>query len=127
MANGAESFSVARATAKSLFTYLNENVTYFSDKMIFQSGFVSCYATEHMIEYFMKPWVSCALTLGCLVPDMQSHIYLPVKKNVALHACHRFDQSVASILLYRLSGQESSKHIMRMETGLYTFCRGCTQ
>lgn len=125
LANGADKYTVARVTDESMFLFLNENVTFFSDKMVLQAGFVCYYAKKPVVEYFMKPWVSCALSLGCMLPDLEPYKYIPLKESLLLHACHRFDLSMASLLLHRLFGREFGSHIMRMETGLYSFCRGC--
>lgn len=124
-ANGADLFSVARATAKTTFLFLNEDVSFFTTKTILQATFM-CYSyTEHVQTHFMKPWISCALSLGCMVPDMNPSPYLPVKRNQIVHACHRFDQSVSSILLHRLYGECIGDHVLRIESGVFTICREC--
>lgn len=122
-ANGANRYSVATVTAKSLFSFLNEDVSFFIPKTVLQAGFLIFYPSKHSTDYFMKPWVSCALTLGCMMPDMNPSKYLSVLPNVQVHACHRFDQSVSSILLHRLFGECIGNHVLRVESGMFVFFR----
>lgn len=124
-ANGADTFTVTRATAKSSFLFLNEDVSFFSKKTILQATFMCYYFTEHAQENFMKPWILCALSLGCMVPDLNPYPYLPVKKGKDRHACHRFDQSISSILMHRIYGACIGDHVLRIESGVFTICRGC--
>ncbi|KAL3847990.1 hypothetical protein ACJMK2_018877 [Sinanodonta woodiana] len=55
----------------------------------------------------MRPWVSCALTFGCMVNNRaQQMLHCPPSpKDWALGACQRYEQAVLSIILWRLYGR----------------------
>ncbi|KAK3101497.1 hypothetical protein FSP39_004039 [Pinctada imbricata] len=62
--------------------------------------------TNFTLHGILKPWLSCALQYGCMTNDNVEKM-IDCRKNkvlsdVPLHRCHRFDQSVISILLTRL-------------------------
>ncbi|KAL3883569.1 hypothetical protein ACJMK2_029821 [Sinanodonta woodiana] len=81
--------------------FLGEDPCLFADKNEIQATFFLIYRTRFTIETIMRPWVSCALTSGCMYfPGSQERISC-VNQN-GLGFCHRFDQSIMSIILWRL-------------------------
>lgn len=115
--------SVAVRTHQNMFSFLGENPCTFTNLREFQAGFIIYYGNEFGEKMFMLPWISCALTFGCMVPDSTFANYLTCpRSSQKLHMCHRFEQSMMSILLYRLF-QNAHEHTLKPE--YYTFCRGC--
>ncbi|KAK3585676.1 hypothetical protein CHS0354_020242 [Potamilus streckersoni] len=92
---------VGYRTDPATFKFLREDPCFFTDKNETQTGFFLIYRTRFTIETIMRPWVSCSLTSGCMYfPGSQNRINC-VNPN-ELGTCHRFDQSVMSIILWRL-------------------------
>ena len=55
-------------------------------------------------DYIFTPWLKCALIEGCMKtrhPTGGKLLYCP-EKHDKYHACHRYDQAVLSLLIYRL-------------------------
>lgn len=117
--------SVAIRTHQNMFAFLKEDPYTFKSLKEFQAGFIVYYGNDFGEHYFMRPWISCALTFGCMVPDNTPAKYLKCPNVKKFHACHRFEQSMMSILLYRLFYKEIDKHVLKPE--VYTFCRGCLE
>ncbi|XP_052772562.1 uncharacterized protein LOC128211610 [Mya arenaria] len=65
-------------------------------------------------------WGYCLGKFGCMVPDLNPEKYLACNKygNV-FGECHRFDQSVLSILLYTVYGKHISEHTMHYSENMY--------
>lgn len=116
---------VATRTHSNMFNFLKEDPNTFESLKEFQAGFIIYYGNEFGENFFMRPWISCALTFGCMVPDYTSAKYLSCPNVERFHACHRFEQSMMSILLYRLFYKEIDKHVLK--TGVYTFCTECME
>lgn len=115
---------VAMRTHANMFNLLEENACAFRNVPEMQGGFVVYYGNEFGIEHFMKPWVSCALTVGCMVPDTTPERYYDCDKfGPVYHGCHRFDQSMLSILIYRLFFNSVKEHTIY--PGKFYFCRNC--
>ena len=75
--------------------------------------FVVVRATPYISQYILRPWISCALTIGCVVPTGRAEDYkyclkLPMKP----FGCHRFDQSVLSILIHVIYGDNALRHVV---------------
>ncbi|KAK3585678.1 hypothetical protein CHS0354_020245 [Potamilus streckersoni] len=92
---------VGYRTDPKTFKFLREDPCLFADKKEIQATFFLLYRTRFTIETIMRPWVSCALTSGCMYfPGSQSRISCANQNGLGF--CHRFDQSVMSIILWRL-------------------------
>ncbi|WAR12495.1 hypothetical protein MAR_026675 [Mya arenaria] len=115
---------IAMRTHTKTFQFLEENPCTFRDRNEFQGGFVMLYSNPTTVKYFMKPWVSCALTLGCMLPDYHARDYIDCGKHGNVYFdCHRFDQSVLGILLSRTYGLKVDDH--GVDTRSYhSFCKG---
>lgn len=117
--------SVAIRTHRKMFIFLKEDPCNFKNLKELQASFIIYYGNEFGERHFMLPWVSCALSFGCMVPDNNSTYYLSCLPNVELfHHCHRFDQSMLSILLYKLFSKNVYKRTLKPK--YYTLCRDCT-
>lgn len=99
---------IAARTSGKTFQFLKEYPCLFRDKNEFEATFIIIYGSDFIMQYFMAPWVSCALTEECMAPEPlrdchNQHVYFD---------CHRFDQSVLSILLVRLFHGDNKAHAM---------------
>ncbi|KAK3599734.1 hypothetical protein CHS0354_037206 [Potamilus streckersoni] len=112
---------IASRTSLQTFSFLGEEPCLFKDKNEFEATFIVIYPSLLVEEYFMKPWVSCALIEGCMVPSSWFQL-LHCDNGKLYHNCHRFDQSVLSILLYRLYHQNLSQHYMHHT--FFQICKG---
>ncbi|KAL3884485.1 hypothetical protein ACJMK2_024623 [Sinanodonta woodiana] len=115
------SVPIASRTSRQTFTFLNEEPCLFKDKNEFEATYIVIFPSPLVEEYFIKPWVSCALLEGCMVPSSWSHL-LHCDNGNLYHNCHRFDQSILSILLYRLYHQTVSQHYMPHT--FFQICKG---
>ncbi|KAL4223903.1 hypothetical protein ACF0H5_017366 [Mactra antiquata] len=116
--------SIASRTHTKTLRFLGEQPCTFKDTMELEATFIIIYANKLVSEMILKPWVSCALSLGCLVPDLNTDQYLHCKshKEPVYFECHRFDQSILSILTYRLYHLNIEKH--KMTHTFFRFCKG---
>lgn len=115
--------SVAMRTHSATFRYLNEEPCTFKRVPEVLATFLIIYGNRRVTEHFLKPWVSCALTLGCMLPDTapQRHIHCGHHGNV-YHDCHRFDQSVLGNLSYRFYYENIESHQITLD---HTLCKEC--
>ena len=111
---------IAARTQKTTFSILEEAPCLFRDINEFEATFIMIYGTDLVMQYFMVPWVSCALTKGCMVPTVSPEKYLTCSNDNYYFSCHRFDQSVLSILMARLYREDLPTHIM-----VHTFFKIC--
>ncbi|KAK3585687.1 hypothetical protein CHS0354_020253 [Potamilus streckersoni] len=92
---------VGYRTDPTTFKFLREDPCLFADKNETQTGFFLIYRTRFIVETIMRPWVSCALTSGCMYfPGSQERTHCENQNGLGF--CHRFEQSVLSIILWRL-------------------------
>jgi len=116
--------AVAMRTYPATFQYLNEEPCTFRDTVEVYATFVIIFANTMITEHILKPWTSCALALGCMLPDTDTWNYIHCGHHgYVYHDCHRFDQSVLGILTYRLFNNELEDHMIKP---IYTICKGCT-
>ena len=78
-------------------------------------SFVLLYAKDYILEGILNPWVKCALIEECMVTTHPLSEILKCgnkETGTLYHKCHRYDQSVISILVYRLFHDEMDKHLV---------------
>ena len=117
---------VISRTMKDTFEFLNEEPCLFKDVQIFEATLIILYPSANEVNYLLKPWIACALVLGCMVTldDPKLHSSCTSKENFA---CHRFDQAVWSILINRLYHKNAFEHIIAFPLGEYARrCRDCS-
>ena len=109
---------IAARTSKTTFQFLNESPCIFRDTNEKEATFIIIYANDFIMQYFMVPWVSCALTKQCMVPEK-----LRACDNDGYYfSCHRYDQSILSILLVRLFHRDIQAHTTKHT--FYHICKG---
>lgn len=121
----AEGFApIATRTSPKTFSFLGEQPCTFKETNEFEATFIMVYGNKLVSEFFLKPWVSCALSFGCLIPDSNFGKYRHCgrSREPVYFDCHRFDQSVLSILLYRLYHKDILQH--QMKHSFFRFCKG---
>lgn len=92
--------NLAYETDSRTFTILGEEPCAFKETYRYNAALLFIKRTELTYKYIMKPWVSCALTLTCIAADHK--FYSKCSGADKYGYCHRFDQSVLSIILNRL-------------------------
>ena len=102
---------LTKNTLKDTFDVLKEEPCVFRYAKMFNGYFIGIYAGAYEIQYLLKPFVSCALFPRCMVPSSNVSTYLKCEQQ-NYFKCHRFDQSVMSILMYRLYHIHISSHVI---------------
>lgn len=95
-----QNVNLAFETDKRTFRALGEQPCAFRHSFNFNTALIFIRKSPLTYKYIMRPWVSCALTESCIVADRK-----PNSKYFGANQygyCHRFDQSVLSIILNRL-------------------------
>ncbi|XP_045174759.1 uncharacterized protein LOC123536043 isoform X1 [Mercenaria mercenaria] len=92
--------NLAFETDNTTFETLGEKPCTFQNSFKFNAALLFIRKSSIIYKYVMRPWVSCALTKRCIAADRE-----PSSKCVNADKfgyCHRFDQSVLSVILNRL-------------------------
>ena len=118
--------TIVNHTLKPTFEMLKTDPWFYKGRTMFCSCFVVLRATPYIVKYILRPWVSCALTFGCMVPteraiESRHCLKLPAK----YFGCHRFDQSVFSILIHKLYGKNENALRHGLKYGYFIVCRSC--
>lgn len=92
--------NLAFETDQRTFTHLGEEPCAFKETFRYNAALLFIKGTPFTYKYIMRPWVSCALTLSCISADHK--FYSQCAGADKYGYCHRFDQSVLSIILNRL-------------------------
>ena len=62
-------------------------------------------------DYVIQPWVKCALTEECMKTKQNTGgKLLACRSHTIYHSCHRYDQSILSLLIYRLFSDSYMEH-----------------
>ena len=93
------SLSVAQHTDKRTASYLGEDMCKYRYFGELEAGFV-LYHFDHVTSIIVDQWVSCALVPECMAPT-GAKLGCSVK-STSDGQCHRYDQSVLSIIIRRL-------------------------
>ena len=92
--------SIAHQTGDSTMNFLNQNPHDYLSRGVTQGGWGVYLRTQIVMERVIRPWVTCALTYGCMVTDrdrIQGECRKPRTKSLSW--CHRFDQSVLAMIV----------------------------
>ena len=106
---------------------LNTDPWLYDRKAMFGTAFVVIRATPYVVQYVLRPWISCALKLGCMVPTERAEKLRECDLSDAMYfRCHRFEQSTLSILIHMLYGEDEKKHaIADRERDYFVACGRC--
>ncbi|KAL4225456.1 hypothetical protein ACF0H5_016146 [Mactra antiquata] len=92
--------NLAYETDPNTFRALGEEPCAFEKQYKFNAGLIFIRRNSFTYKYIMRPWVSCALTKSCISADFRYYSRCQFADRNGY--CHRFDQSVLSIILNRL-------------------------
>lgn len=99
--------NLAYETDARTFTALGEEPCAFKNTFRFNAALIFIKRTAFTYKYVMRPWVSCSLTKNCISADNKFYSKCAYADRVGF--CHRFDQSVLSIILNRLFHSNTHK------------------
>ena len=98
-----DGYLLASHTVEDTYKFLQETPCVFRDSREFSASLLLFHSGNDIIrDYLIKPWVACALIEDCQRTNHNEQKLLPCKTHVHYHTCHRYDQSVLGLLLYRL-------------------------
>ncbi|XP_045174762.2 uncharacterized protein LOC123536044 [Mercenaria mercenaria] len=92
--------NLAYETDSQTFKALGEEACAFKKSFRFNAALIFIKRNAFTYNYIMRPWVSCALTKTCIAADTKFYSNCASANKYGF--CHRFDQSVLSIILNRL-------------------------
>ncbi|KAK3593260.1 hypothetical protein CHS0354_012351 [Potamilus streckersoni] len=84
------------------FTYLNESRCCFLESGLVDMSMLVFYRTNFTWNAIMKPWLKCTLNKDCLIPPKARYSGCFHMRKPKTTGCHRYDQSVLSIILDRV-------------------------
>ena len=97
------------------FKFLKEPPCLYRNFSEFYGGFLLFHSDNELAyNYIFTPWLKCALIEGCMKtrhPTNGKLLYCP-KTQAKYHSCHRYDQAVLSLLIYRLYQNSYIDHIV---------------
>ena len=105
--------TILEHTHQDTFQILNEPPCLYNTPEL-GGGFVALYAKDYILDGILNPWTKCALIEACMVTTHEAREILKCPKRgstKAYHQCHRYDQSVLGILVYRMFHDEMDKHL----------------
>jgi len=59
---------IPERTHHKTFKFFNDNPCSFAFKFDVHGGIIFIFANQFITKYFLRPWVSCALSFGCMNP-----------------------------------------------------------
>lgn len=98
------SLNVAMHTHKQTFAFFNEDPCPYKFFGEIEAGIVA-FRKSHVADVTLRKWVECALNIECLKPVGASKVcpnQPQEMKDDLIGICHRFDQSILSVILRRL-------------------------
>ena len=102
--------SIAAHTMPETFQFLQEEPCLFRNYEEFTATFLLIHSDHVAYDYLVVPWVSCALIEDCMKTKRNSFWIQICSDPLTYHNCHRFDQSVLAILMYRLFHRSYLNH-----------------
>ena len=85
------------------FTFLTEPPCLYKNFTEFHAGLILINTANSIVKnYIIDPWVKCALIENCMKTKHNEMEIIKCASHTKFHVCHRFDQAVLSILIYRL-------------------------
>ena len=86
------------------FLFLHEPPCLYRNLTEFQGGMLLFHSGNKLVyDYILTPWLKCALIEECMKtkhPTDEKLLYC--RSHKIYHSCHRYDQAVLSLLLYRM-------------------------
>uniref|UniRef100_A0A2C9MA93 Uncharacterized protein n=1 Tax=Biomphalaria glabrata TaxID=6526 RepID=A0A2C9MA93_BIOGL len=103
---GKDMHNIPVTTLKGTFDYFGEEPCAYLNYTSLQAGINVFKQTPFVVRTILEPWTKCALEPNCICPRCtRDHLYC-FKPKKEIHMCHRFDQSVLSIITTKLFSYE---------------------
>lgn len=105
-----------------MFDFLQETPCLYRNFGEFSASLMLVHS-DHQIaeEYIIRPWASCALVEHCIETKYPVSRLINCQSHKHYHSCHRYDQALLSILLYRLFHDSYSDHAIGQ--AYFRWCR----
>ena len=85
------------------FTFLDEPPCLYKNFTEYHAGLILVHIGNSVVRnYIIDPWAKCALIEDCMKTKNNERDIINCPSHTEFHACHRFDQAVLSILIFRL-------------------------
>ena len=93
------------------FTFLGEPPCLYKNFTEYHAGLILVNTGKSVIKnHIINPWVKCALIESCMKTKHNEMDIIQCPSHTKFHVCHRFDQAVLSILIYRLFHDSYENH-----------------
>lgn len=119
----ARTASIAQHTDHQMMQYLQEDTCKFRYFSAIRAGFLLFYYDD-VTNILIDAWAACALNENCMCPPGSATKLLCKVSNKADGNCHRFDQSMMSILLRRLYHDQKDYPLVDTPFRVYEVHRG---
>lgn len=85
------------------FLFLREPPCLYRGATEYQGTLLLFHSDKKVInDYVISPWISCALVEDCMKTKNNVTKLLQCDSHIIYHSCHRYDQAILGLLLYRL-------------------------
>ena len=93
------------------FNFLEETPCLYKDFTEYHAGLMLFHSGNKIVKnYILDPWVKCALIEDCMMTKHDELELLECPNHTTFHACHRFDQAILSLLIFRLYHDSYNNH-----------------
>lgn len=89
-------------TSPAMFEYLKESRCCYLEAALVDTSAMVFYRTNTTWSDVMKPWLKCALNVGCIAPLKARYSGCFEMRSPKETGCHRYDQSALSIIMERM-------------------------
>lgn len=108
-------FSLPAHTHLDTFNFLEEPPCLYKGLKEWHAGLILFHTGHEIVKkYILDPWVKCALIEDCMKTKHDEMVIIKCPSNNDFHGCHRFDQAVLSILIFRLYHDSFRNHDVSM-------------
>ena len=105
------------------FNFLQETPCLYKGFTEYHAGLILFHSGHETVKnYILDPWVKCALIEDCLKTKHDEETILKCPNHKEFHACHRFDQAVLSLLIFRLFHDSYKDH--NIASSYFRICYG---
>ena len=105
------------------FNFLQETPCLYKGFTEYHAGLILFHSGHETVKnYILDPWVKCALIEDCLKTKHDEKTILKCPNHKDFHACHRFDQAVLSLLIFRLFHDSYKDH--NIASSYFRICYG---
>ena len=93
------------------FKFLEESPCLYKNFTEYHAGLILIHSGNSVVNnYIIEPWVKCALIEECMKTKHDEMKILKCPSHTKFHSCHRFDQAILSLLIFRLFHNSFKDH-----------------